>query len=362
MLRNLSFKRIGTFLLVVILMLGAIYLVGLLNISLSSQEAIAIDKLIEKLNDPDPHIKAATIQALGKIGKKDAASAVIGVLSSKSDSLVRSAAIEALKRMDAKVDYIGNLGSAKQRQRGKSWLSDFLLNLRNDFVVDENGFLEFLFRSLVTLVPYVVFILIFVAIDRKLDISSSIAHVFATEEDERKKVTRKIRYSYSGVIFMFLLFYISSYYSDLVSPSVQPTEPSRYQIRLAMIELAGELQDQSSIPMLIQALNNEFDFDLDQASKTDLRWRAAYSLGRIGDKSALSALLRHANDAEKQISQYTSWAIGNILAKSEFKELKAKPIIVQFCPRCGEKVNQDDIHCRNCSFELPRVFVENEEN
>ncbi len=75
------------------------------------------------------------------------------------------------------------------------------------------------------------------------------------------------------------------------------------RVRLAIIDILGEIGERDAIPALTGALRDP---------EWRVRWQAADALGRMGDLSAVPDLLAMLTDANKDVRVAVAWALGRI--------------------------------------------------
>lgn len=93
---------------------------------------------------------------------------------------------------------------------------------------------------------------------------------------------------------------------------VQAVVPAAYDagamVRVDVVNLLGDIGDPVVIPDLIDILETD--------SNDDVRWQAAWSLGRIGDQQALSHLIEALNDESQDVRWFAAWSLREITGET----------------------------------------------
>lgn len=296
-----------------------------------------INSLIADLRDPDVHVRAAAAQALGKTGNKQVANALLEAL--QNDRELLDVVMAALQNLEISFDF--RTATAQAPRPG--WGEAARRALRQ-YAGMWNQRLTALARAISFVIVYLPPLLLFNYLDRRWGLMEWVLR-WLNQERYRQIIRHVVR----GGLFVGCFLVSQVFYVRLMVEPVEMPQPMDETMLLVKIEMAGQKRAVEAVPMLVGVLES-----LDAVP--ELRWRAAYSLGRIANRQGLPALLRALRDGDPKVRQYAAWAVGNTCAVEALRQSEAEPLLLRFCTYCGAKVKPDDQRCGECGQKIRRTF------
>jgi HEAT repeat protein len=264
---------------------------------------------IASLRHKDPNIRRHAANALGEIGDPSTVPALIGSLNDRTDFVRRKAAI-SLKKIGAPAvpALAGALKSREELVRNAAYeaLMAFgdasALPAVIEALKDDNVFVR----------GYAVEVL------GKLGDASAVPALIVVMRDRYDAMWRA-KYAPTEKEQIVAALESATYLEAALSRPMRPTEYHHNRVRSDAAEILGKIGDASAIPALIEALQDE---------EPSVRGCAADALGRIGDVAAVPALIEawNARDRwERRPSHDALWSMGDdvtlprkILAETRF--------------------------------------------
>jgi len=288
-----------------------------------------INSLIADLQDPDVHVRAAA----------QVANAILEALHRDETRELLDVALEALRNLETSFDY---RTAATQAPR-PGWAEVARRAVRQYAGVWDQR-LMFLARAISFVIVYLPPLLLFNYVDRRWGLIEWVLRWL-----NRERYRQIIRHVVQGGLFAGCFLVSQVFYARLMVEPVEMPQPMEETMLLVKIEMAGQKRAVEAVPMLLGVLEN-----LDAVP--ELRWRAAYSLGRIANRQSLPSLLRALRDSDAKVRQYAAWAVGNTCAAEALRQSEAEPLLLRFCTYCGAKIRPDDQRCWECGQNIRRTF------
>jgi len=134
------------------------------------------------------------------------------------------------------------------------------------------------------------------AIDKKFDyrINQKVKKAITDLENKKGNIQREAKKD------------LISWGADSVEPLiavVRDWEHEPADLRVACVDILGEIKDKRAVPVIIDAANE---------NRMTMKYSAARALGNIGDKRAAPVLIKLLNDKEWQVRLYATEALGKI--------------------------------------------------
>jgi HEAT repeat protein len=343
--KQISAKRqlaglLGTIAMVLGTMVILLTLIG------GPKEQQLVKELTVKLDDPEEDVRAAALQALGKIGDERAAAAIMKAID-RNDSLLELA-VASLKKIGVKPDYRTPEAKGNLQPR----LTDNIKRAVQKFVRNDPAVAR-LAEILVAVILAIPVFWLLHKLERAFQPFEKLARVFGAGKSSAW-VARISNYGLYILLLSMLLFSVFRISRYLVEEPLVAEDIDIVALQKAKITLAGMFKDKAAVGMLRQIL-------ADVQSSPEIRWRAAYALGQIGVPIPREELLAALTDGDKRVRQFSTWALGNIFAKPGEARSETEPLVRKFCQFCGGRLDEHGTYCPRCGAKVSIPFARDED-
>jgi hypothetical protein len=343
--RRVSAKeQVGSLLATIVGILGSmVVILTLINYTGGRRQNVElVDRLANELDDKDEDVRAAALEALGKIGDERAAPAIMKVID-RDDSLLEIA-VASLKRIGVRPDY----RTIQTEKPARSTLVDNVKSVVRSFVKRDPA-VERLASLVLAGIVFLPIWRIGRRISRRYQPFLALGRLFDGGRGSIWVPRLARLFSYSTPI---AVLYMSIHFAVMfvVDSPISGTDASPLAQQAAQIEMAGLLKDTAALNMLRHTL-------ADPAVSPRLRWRAAYSLGRIGNRAPRDELLASLQDGDNRVRQFSAWALGNIFATPGEVRSETTPLVKKFCPGCGARLDIHGHFCPACGARVTATFA-----